>query len=134
MTFTLALMIAVSYWGARDIQTPCHPYPVAASRAEMAAIPTELGVGAYMAAEQTDCQILVSPLANRDVQPGGAYITYCTAIVHEVGHIDGLGHTSSGVMTPYGGYQPWGCVHPRRWLQRHRHHGRIVLTNRPRLP
>lgn len=135
MTFTVALMIAVSYWGARDIQTPCHPQLVNASQVQMAAWD---GTGIFengklvakhagMRAAPWSCTIYQGALARGQARLYAP--PWCAQIVHEVGHIDGLSHAYGGVMSAEGPSRiPWGCWHPQRWMRRHRHHGQIMLA------
>jgi hypothetical protein len=40
----------------------------------------------------------------------------CATVFHELGHVAGLGHTTSGLMSPMGGPVPFECV---QWV-RHR--------------
>lgn len=42
-------------------------------------------------------------------------LTLCTTVVHELGHVGGLAHTETGLMSPMGGATPYECV---RWLAR----------------
>lgn len=122
MNFTVALMIAVSYWGARDHPTPCHPVALRVTSAQMAAFdildPSTQGA-ADMRTDTARCTIYIGPegaaLRTLD-EPAG--FSYCAEIVHEVGHIDGLGHEHGGVMNPDGsGHVPWACLHPHRFLE-----------------
>lgn len=119
MTFTVALMIAVSYWGARDIQTPCHPQPAYLTNEQMAVYNGIDGVEADMRADRATCEVLIAPtgrvLRTLDEPVGWSY---CREVVHEVGHIDGLTHEHEGVMSAGpGGHVPWACTHVKVFLR-----------------
>jgi hypothetical protein len=105
--FALALLIAVHFWGDRNVPIPCHP--VAVMNAD-----ERFNLRVPMATYASDCRILISHNAettDRIVAPE----TYCMDVVHEVGHIAGLQHTPDGVMAAMTSLDdvPYYCRHPR---------------------
>lgn len=133
MTFDRALMVAVTYWAARGIDTPCHPRPVSLSSRQMRVLDRGDGVNAEMRADVDRCLVLIGPSGAllrtmgdwelRDDPPG---VGYCYDVVHEVGHIDLTAagvpidrqHERRGVMTGDGtGHVPWACWHLERFLR-----------------
>lgn len=121
MHFFLAVTIAVSFWHARGVEIPCHPYPVIVAESELPTVPlswypgiTSTALAATYGEGSPRCgAILISStlMAYRQIDPP----YYCAAIVHEVGHIANLPHTETGIMSPDMGDQiPWGCNHAKR--------------------
>jgi hypothetical protein len=110
--FALALLIAVHFWGDRNVPIPCHP--VAAVEPD-AQLPMSIyGIPAAMATYASDCRVLVS--ASTDFSRFYAPELYCADVVHEVGHIGGLAHTATGIMAagePTKGDIPYYCRHVR---------------------
>lgn len=69
-----------------------------------------------MFADVTDCRIGISRMAADDRYWMPSF--YCSGVVHEVGHIDGLTHAYGGVMRADGaGHIPWACEHKRKFLR-----------------
>lgn len=108
MTFAVALTIAVSFWGARDIHVPPGLTPIYETATTM---PTTDGNADLMAYDYHG-HVLISPAARyfQHDSPGG----YCAMVVHEAGHAAGLSHTLTGIMSvPFGPYDrptfPWAC-------------------------
>lgn len=68
------------------------------------------------------CQVwLVSWIVRETASPRwyGMAIDLCTTIYHEAGHTAGLEHTTTGLMAPSGGGDPFECrVWGRRWENR----------------
>ena len=135
MTFSLAAMIAVSFWSARGYDPPrdIHPLPISAAEAsayDARDLPD--GEVSYMRSDFERHAILITPDGRQlriwDNEDGGS--TYCTAVVHEYGHfvLTAAGvpveqqHVRHGVMRAdiYSAYAPWGCRHPHEWQSRHR--------------
>lgn len=125
MHFALAVAIAVSFWGARGVQVPCQPIPVSGADAQLPAdrLPAEYGGYPVPMAAAPGCRILISRGGssfrhNRDMAPW-----YCAYVVHEVGHLAGLGHTQAGLMTDgelFWEWIPYDCVHWKRYAEQHR--------------
>jgi hypothetical protein len=117
MTLAIAVAIAVSFWGARKIETPCKPIVTVVREAEL---PVVNGRPALAAAIPSQCRVLVGPELQdwRHRDPG----YYATVIVHEVGHIDGIGHSPGGFMDE-NGFDPLRSMYPtevRRYVSRMR--------------
>lgn len=117
MKFALALLIAVHFWDARNVHVPCHPVPVIAADA---VLPKDRwGLPAVMGAIPDGCRIFISSAGA--AQRTQAPIWYCADIVHETGHLAGLGHTPTGVMSPklqWGTDIPYDCQHWRAFRRR----------------
>jgi hypothetical protein len=115
--FALALLIAVHFWGDRNVPIPCHPVAVMNADAELPPDPVwgeRFNLRVPMATYARDCRILISHNAettDRIVAPE----TYCMDVVHEVGHIAGLPHTPDGVMAAVTSLDdvPYYCRHVR---------------------
>lgn len=119
MHFALALVIAVNFWGARGVHVPCHPVPVSGADAMLAK--DQWGYPEAMAAT-SGCRILISSIsgAQRHMREVAPY--YCGEVVHEVGHLAGLPHTPTGLMTGdviYWEWLPYDCIHWRTYAKRH---------------
>lgn len=119
LSLTAYLLIAVSFWGARGVEVPCHPQITHVSAATWAAWDANdrkadpTWPGAYMRA--TACKdggkIYLSRQARRDRRRNPTQ--FCRAFIHEMGHVAGLGH-APGVMDARGnGHLPWVCVDPK---------------------
>lgn len=102
MTFAAAVAIAISFWGARHVDTPCAPSPIVVQDSEL---PTPNGIPALAATYGRTgpygyCKVLIS----HDLQQWRTYDPgyYAVVIIHEVGHIDGIGHIPGGIMDANG--------------------------------
>lgn len=119
MTFALAAAIAVSFWGARGVTVPCTPIPVSGADAQLPGVQfpgTTLMQTADMGA--LGCRVLLSKQAAywRRTEPD----YYCAEVVHEVGHIAGLGHRDDGVMNArLERNRIWDCAHWKAFARRH---------------
>jgi hypothetical protein len=94
VTFAVALAIAVSFWGARDVTVPpITPTPKTYEEMPLTD-PVNRAVAAYDARRH---EVWISPeLAEyRREEPG----YYCAVIIHEAGHAGGLAHSPTGVMS-----------------------------------
>lgn len=111
MKFALALLIAVHFWHARNVEVPCHP--VAVENAD-ALLPRDAYYGqiATMGSEAEGCRVLIP---HQDNIALAASNWYCMDVVHEVGHLAGLQHTPTGVMAEYTLFtdMPYDCQHWR---------------------
>jgi hypothetical protein len=119
MHFALALAIAVSFWHARGVEVPCAPVAVSGADARLpydALAPAGKKWRVPMAA--WGCEILIS--RETGFLRVDAAADYCLDVVHEVGHIAGLGHTPTGVMAlaPTANDIPWDCSYWRRAAKR----------------
>jgi hypothetical protein len=118
MHFALALAIAVSFWGARGVTVPCQPTAVPGSDA---ALQSEWHGYAFTEPMATadGCRILLSRYGSalRHALPA----LYCADVVHETGHLAGLGHTPTGLMAEEldEGDEPYDCVRWRAFARRH---------------
>jgi hypothetical protein len=109
--FALALLIAVHFWGDRNVPIPCHPVAVVEPDAQLPI--SVYGIPAAMATYASDCRIL--SLRVDRLLPLLAPELYCADVVHEVGHIGGLAHTPTASW-PRGsrrGDIPYYCRHVR---------------------
>lgn len=115
MKFALALLIAVHFWGDRGVHVPCHPVAIPGADAQM---PVDGWGNTVAMAATTGCRVLISYMAlgERRDEPE----LYCGSVVHEVGHLAGLGHTPTGVMSPKQNWDdlPWDCEHWKRFARR----------------
>lgn len=121
MYFALAAAIAVSFWGARGVDVPCTPVAISGADARLE-VRGAYGLRDTAAMGTLGCTILLSNYAayTRRTDPG----LYCAEIVHEVGHIAGLGHRNDGVMNEtVEDNAIWDCAH---WKAYARHRGMPV--------
>jgi hypothetical protein len=119
MKWAIAVAIALNFWGDRDIPIPCGA-PVAVAGADAQMPKDAHGTPALMAAEPWSCRILISRHGSerRHYDPAG----YCTTVVHEIGHLAGLEH-STGIMAPKVALRdrPHDCKHWRKAAKRLTH-------------
>jgi hypothetical protein len=114
MTFGFAKAIAVDYWARRGVRVACEPEQMLLSDAETA----DWGFTPDMLADVPACAVDVTPWAAAWRTMPGERWYYCREIVHEVGHLAGLGHDYGGVMDEDENIVPWSCSHPRRFARR----------------
>jgi hypothetical protein len=122
MNFALALSIAASFWGARDMPLTCTPRVITGPPADLVLPKGEWGYPAAMGAVPSTCTIYVSSIATTYRYTRELTTLYCAYVAHEVGHLLGLPHAQSGLMTGAGVSDldaPWDCVHWRRYAKRH---------------
>lgn len=107
MHFAIAVAIAIHFWTVRHVPINCTPTPVVATDVQVDGAMAE----AYGPGQSLCGTILISRTLQhaRTGNPG----LYCAVIVHEVGHVGGLDHSLTGVMSA-GGFRlrssyPWDC-------------------------
>lgn len=132
MKFALALLIAVHFWSDRNVHVPCHP--VAVSGADALLAKDQWGNPDAMATT-TGCRILISSQMPNLRASDPEF--YCAYVVHEVGHLAGLPHTPTGIMSgaengieENGIEIPWACMywkHAARSMGIKPHDARRVL-------
>jgi hypothetical protein len=106
-----AVVVAQGFWTDRGV-TPCaHPTVLVADDLTAAD-----GIPAHGRALVEDCTLwlLASDVAEMHSQlrpghGGDAPEAICTAVVHEMGHLAGLEHTETGIMSAYMPPTPWAC-------------------------
>ena len=119
MTFAVAIMLAMSFWSHRGVSTPCTPV---AEVVPSSALPvTANGLTALAATYGApSCRILISPELQQWRLDDPGY--YATAITHEVGHIDGIGHTHDGGFMDEDGFAADRTIYPpeiRQYIKQH---------------
>lgn len=123
MTFQFATVVAVDYWAKRDIAVACHPQARVFTAAEDSDLQLAYAADGFasvaMLAYVETCTIGITPGADGLRNDRDLAWMYCMEVVHEIGHIAGLGHDYGGVMALGENVVPWGCDHPLKF-RRHR--------------
>lgn len=137
MTTALALLVAWTFWSSQGVAPSCQP------QVEWTREDVTLKYGFVVAAwaEVERCTMVITPFSwggctNKYRYPYGdcnyhrdsSYWAYCSDVVHEAGHLWGLGHTDDdySVMSRYGpdwDHIPIGCKQPKkfRWCYHKRY-------------
>lgn len=115
MSFEFARLVAVDYWAQRAVAVPCRPSVALQTTAQADAMSAAWGFPVAMWALRDSCQVAVTPMAEVYRTDVDLDWLYCADVVHEVGHLAGLGHEYGGVMNPAENVVPFGCAYPRQW-------------------